>query len=595
MQTTESYQLRGILKQALLYKSHLFKANFIAILAVFCAVPVPLLLPLMVDEVLLEQPAQMVAFISSFTPTAWHGPVLFIVATSLFTIALRVFGVLLNIVQSRYFTIIAKRITFRIRQRLIKRLGRIAMSEYESQGSGGISSYFVTDIDVIDNFIGSTISRFIVAVLSIIGTAVVLLFLHWQLALFILLLNPIVIYFTVTIGKKIKALKQQENTAVEIFQQSLTETLDAVQQIRTANREKHYLTRVIDNARLVRNHATEYTWKNDAAGRFSFLVFLIGFDVFRAVSMMMVVFSDLTLGHMLAVFGYLWFMMGPVQEILNIQYAFYAADAAVTRLNNLFSMKNEPVYPALKNPFRKHQAASIDIRDLHFQYNHSLKVLDGVSLNIKAGEKVALVGASGAGKSTLVSVLLGLYPADSGEILFNKTPVEQIGLDKVRENVATVLQSPALFNDTVRENVTLGRKFSDEQVWQALDIAQLKKTVETMPEQLDTLVGRFGLKLSGGQRQRLAIARMVLIDPSIVVLDEATSALDSDTEMLLHEALADYLEGRTTIIIAHRLSAVRQADRVVVFDGGKIIAQGTHEQLISDSLLYKQLYAQQVG
>lgn len=595
MQTNESYQLRGILKQALIYKNHLVKANLVAILAALCAVPVPLLLPLMVDEVLLEQPAQMVAFISAWTPSDWHGPVLFIITVSLFTIMLRLFGVLLNVVQSRYFTIIAKRITFRIRQRLIKRLGRIAMSEYEAQGSGGISSYFVTDIDVIDNFIGSTISRFIVAVLSIVGTAVVLLFLHWQLALFILLLNPIVIYFTMTIGKKIKKLKQQENKAVEVFQQSLTETLDAVQQIRSANREKHYLARVIENARGVRNHATEFTWKNDAAGRFSFLVFLIGFDVFRAVSMMMVVFSDLTIGHMLAVFGYLWFMMGPVQEILSIQYAYYAADAAVTRLNTLFSMKNEAAYPAEKNPFIPHQAASIELKDLRFHYNESQQVLDGVSLTIQAGEKVAFVGASGAGKSTLVSVLLGLYPIESGQILFDRIPVKQIGWDTVRENIATVLQSPALFNDTVRENVTMGRDFSDKQVWHALDIAQLKLTVQAMPEQLDTLVGRFGLKLSGGQRQRLAIARMVLIDPSIVILDEATSALDSETEMLLHEALADYLEGRTTIIIAHRLSAVRQADRVVVFDGGKIIAQGTHEQLISDSLLYKQLYAQQVG
>jgi ATP-binding cassette subfamily C protein len=218
MHPTESYQLRGILKQALIYRRHLVKANLIVLLATICAVPVPLLLPLMVDEVLLNQPAQMVGFISHFTPESWHGPVLFILATTLFTILLRVFAVLLNIVQSRYFTIIAKRITFRIRQRLIKRLGRIAMSEYESRGSGGISSYFVTDINVLDNFIGSTVSRFIIAILSIIGTAIVLVFLHWQLALFVLLLNPIVIYLTVMIGKRIKKLKQRENTAVEVFQ-----------------------------------------------------------------------------------------------------------------------------------------------------------------------------------------------------------------------------------------------------------------------------------------------------------------------------------------------------------------------------------------
>lgn len=594
MTQENSYQLTGILKQALGYKKHLIKANIIAVLATICAVPVPLLLPLMVDEVLLNQPGPVVAVISDFTPESWHGPILFITAVLLFTLVLRVFSLLLNVAQSRYFTLIAKRITFRIRQRLIKRLGKIAISEYETRGSAGITSHFVTDIEVIDNFIGNTISRFIVALLSIIGTAVILLFIHWQLALLILFMNPLVIYFTMVVGKHVKELKKRENSAVEIFQQSLTETLDAIQQIRTANREQHYLLRVINHARSVRNHAADYEWKSDAANRFSFVIFLFGFDVFRAVSMWMVVFSDLTIGHMFAVFGYLWFMMSPVQEILNIQYAFYSASAAVSRLNKLFSMQQEKRYPNHQNPFMHGEASSIRIEDLHFKYGDNNKVLNGVSLNIKAGEKVALVGASGAGKSTLVNVLLGLYPADQGMVYFNDVPVSEIGLDVVREHVATVLQNPALFNDTVRENILMGRQFSDEAVWRAIDIAQLTDVVNSMPNQLDTIIGRSGVKLSGGQRQRLAIARMALIDPSVVVLDEATSALDSETEYHLHQALADYLQHRTTIIIAHRLSAVKQADRIIVFDGGEIIAEGDHDSLISQQGLYQKLYAQQV-
>ncbi len=295
MTDKSSYELSGILKQALLYKKHLVKANIIALLATLCAVPVPLLLPLMVDEVLLEEPGPTVAFIQQFSPDSWHGPVLYILAVLLFTLVLRVASVILNVAQSRYFTLIAKRITFRIRQKLIKRLGRIAISEYETRGSAGIASHFVTDIEVIDNFIGNTISRFIVATLSIIGTAVILLFLHWQLALLILFMNPLVIYFTMVVGKHVKELKRKENSAFEIFQQSLTETLDGIQQIRTANREKHYLLRVIDNARQVRNHASEFAWKSDAANRFSFVIFLFGFDVFRAVSMFMVIFSNLSM------------------------------------------------------------------------------------------------------------------------------------------------------------------------------------------------------------------------------------------------------------------------------------------------------------
>ncbi|MDO8825092.1 ABC transporter ATP-binding protein [Methylophaga sp.] len=594
MSTETSYQLKGILKQALSYKKHLIKANLIALIATICAVPVPLLLPIMVDEVLLNQPGAAVAFISSFTPPEWHGPILFISAMLILTLVLRLASLVLNVLQSRYFTIIAKRITFRIRRQLIKRLGKIAISEYETRGSGGISSHFVTDIEVIDNFIGNTISRFIVAVLSIIGTAVILLFLHWQLALLILFMNPLVIYFTMRVGNQVKNLKKNENTAVEIFQQSLTETLDAIQQIRAANREKHYFLRVIDKARGVRTHATDYAWKSDAANRISFMIFLFGFDVFRAVSMWMVVFSDLSIGQMFAVFGYLWFMMGPVQEVLNIQYAYYAAGAAVSRLNKLFSLKQEVIYPAKTNPFVDGQASSIRIENLHFSYDENNPVLSGVSLEIKAGEKVALVGASGAGKSTLVNVLLGLYPADKGMVYFNDVPVSEIGLAGVREHVATVLQHPALFNDSVRENITLGRDYSDKAIWQAIQTAQIEDVILAMPKGLDTLIGRSGVKLSGGQRQRLAVARMALMNPSVVVLDEATSALDSNTEHHLHIALADYLKNRTTIIIAHRLSAVRQADRIVVFDGGEIIADGDHDSLIEQQGIYQKLYAQQI-
>lgn len=297
---------------------------------------------------------------------------------------------------------------------------------------------------------------------------------------------------------------------------------------------------------------------------------------------------------MFAVFGYLWFMMSPVQEILNIQYAFYAAEAAVGRLNNLFSMKEEQRYPAKINPFTPGKASSIRVENLHFSYLPDEKILNGVSLDIKAGEKIALVGASGAGKSTLVNVLLGLYPADQGMVYFDDVAVKDIGLETVREHVATVLQSPALFNDTVRQNITLGRSYDDDAIWQAIKTAQLASVIKQMPAQLDTMVGRDGVKLSGGQRQRLAIARMALVNPSVVVLDEATSALDSDTEFNLHEALADYLKDRTTIIIAHRLSAVRQADRIVVFDGGEIIADGDHDSLIHQEQIYQKLYARQI-
>jgi ATP-binding cassette subfamily C protein len=372
--------------------------------------------------------------------------------------------------------------------------------------------------------------------------------------------------------------------------------LDAIQQIRASNREKHYYHLIRQSAREVRNHARLFAWKSDAATRFSFGIFLFGFDVFRAVTMLMVVFSDLSIGEMMAVFGYLWFMMSPVQEVLNIQYAYYAANAALARINDLFSLEEEPQYPHISNPFQGQHTVSVEVRDLVFQYPDQERegrqepVLNGVSLHIHAGEKVALVGASGGGKSTLVQVILGMYPIQQGQLLFNGVPVTRIGLDVVRENVATVLQHPALFNDTLRVNLTLGKEIPDSRLLQALEVAQLHDTVQALPHGLDSIIGRAGVRLSGGQRQRLAIARMILTDPKVVILDEATSALDSETEGKLHRALHDFLEQRTTLIVAHRLSAVKQADRVLVFDDGRIIEEGEHDHLIQAQGLYARLY-----
>jgi len=571
------------------------------LLAVAFSVPIPLLMPLLVDEVLLHKPGPLVSFTQSLFPAPWHGPVLYILFILLATLMLRLSMLLLGVWQLRIFTNVSKEITYKIRKAVLTRLQTVSMSSYEIMGSGSVTSHLVTDVNAIDEFLGNSISKAIVAGLSVIGIASVLLWVHWKLALFILLMNPIVIYFTVLLGKRVKKLKRNENSAIEIFQQTLTETLDGIQQIRSANRERHYIQNVIDKALRVKSHSMEFSWRSDAANRFSFGVFLFGFDMFRAISMLMVVFSNLSVGKMMAVFGYLWFMMAPVQELLHIQYAFYMAKAALGRINALIDLPLEPQFPHKRNPFTGKNTVSVKVENVSFSYRLSNPVTEGqddhrilknVNLSIKAGEKVALVGASGGGKTTLVQVILGLYTAQQGQLYFDEIPVSEIGLDVVRENVATVLQQPALFNDTVRVNLTMGQSFSDNALWQALDIAQLRETIQGMPNQLDTIIGKQGIRLSGGQRQRLAIARMVLQDPKVVILDEATSALDTETESKLHQALNRFLSGKTTIIIAHRLSAVRQADRVYVFDDGQIIEQGVHEQLIRNDGLYSRLYGQ---
>ncbi|MFC0709188.1 ABC transporter ATP-binding protein [Azorhizophilus paspali] len=578
-----------IRRLALHHRKALMLANLVAVLAALTSVPIPLLLPLLVDEVLLRQGDAALRLMDRVLPAAWQGAVGYIGLMLLATLLLRSASLLFGVLQARLFARLSKDVVYRLRMRLIERLKRISLGEYESLGSGTVTAHLVTDLDTLDSFVGDTLSRFLVAVLTLAGTSAILIWMHWQLALLILLFNPLVIYATVLLGKRVKHLKKLENDSTARFTQALGETLEAIQEVRAGNRQGFFLGRLGLRAREVRDRAVASQWKTDASTRASGLLFQFGIDVFRAAAMLTVLFSDLSIGQMLAVFSYLWFMIAPVEQLLGLQYAFYAASGALARINELLARADEPQYSGSVDPFKGRATVGIEVRDLHFAYRDE-PVLDGLDLSIAPGEKVAVVGASGGGKSTLVQLLLGLYSPQSGTIRFGGSTLEEIGLERVREHVAVVLQQPALFNDTVRANLTLGRERSDENCWQALEIAQLAATVRALPQGLDSVVGRSGVRLSGGQRQRLAIARMVLADPQVVILDEATSALDAATEYALHQALARFLNGRTTLIIAHRLSAVKQADRVLVFDDGRIAEEGDHHQLIAGGGLYAKLY-----
>jgi len=578
-----------IRRLALHHRKALILANLVAVLATLCSVPIPLLLPLLVDEVLLGQGDTALQMMNRVLPAGWQTAFGYIGLMLGATLLLRACALVFNVLQARLFARLSKDLVYRIRIRLIERLKRIALSEYESLGGGTVAAHLVTDLETIDKFIGETLSRLLVALLSIAGTAAILVWMHWQLALLILLFNPLVIYATVQLGKRVKHLKKLENDSTSLFTQALTETLDAIQEVRAGNRQGFFLGRLGVRAREVRDYAVASQWKTDASNRASGLLFQFGIDIFRAAAMLTVLLSDLSIGQMLAVFSYLWFMIGPVEQLLNLQYAFYAAGGALSRINQLLARADEPQYVGGQDPFAGRDTLDIEVRGLSFSYQDE-PVLEGLDLSIAAGEKVAIVGASGGGKSTLVQLLLGLYQPQAGQLRFGGVDIQDIGLNTVRDNVAVVLQHPALFNDTVRANLLMGRERDDQACWQALEIAQLADTIRQLPAGLDSVVGRSGVRLSGGQRQRLAVARMVLAEPKVVILDEATSALDAATEYALHQALNRFLHGRTTLIIAHRLSAVKQADRVLVFDGGRIAEQGDHQQLIADGGLYAKLY-----
>ncbi len=579
-----------LITQVKKHKSKLILANLIAIVATLISVPIPLLMPLMVDEVLLDKPASGLSAMNAVLPEAWHTPTGYIFFTLFLVVLMRAASQALNIVQSRQFTLVSKTITFEMRSKMIDKLGRISIRQYETKGSGGINAHLITDIETIDQFVGSTLAKFVVSFLTVIGTAIVLLWLDWRLGLFILLVNPIVIYFSRKLGSMVKHLKRKENHSFEIFQNRLVETLDGIYQLRAANKEREFLQQLKESANQVRVDADKYAWQSEAAGRVSFLLFLIGFELFRAVAMLMVMFSDLTIGQIFAVFGYLWFMLSPVQELLGIQFSWYSAKAALKRINDLLELEEEDRPVSKVNPFNETREVDVKIEHVDFSYNNENKVLDDLSLHIPAGKKVALVGASGGGKSTLIQLLIGVYRQNAGSIRFNDELTEDIGFEVIRDKIAVVLQQPILFNDTLRHNLTFGGHFDEMSLWRALEVAQLQDVISQLNHGLDTQIGRNGIRLSGGQRQRLAIARMVLSNPQFVILDEATSALDTATEAALHKALTEFLRGRTTLIVAHRLSAVKQADLIYVLEDGKVTQTGTHGELVEQEGLYQTLY-----
>ncbi|HAS8319256.1 TPA: ABC transporter ATP-binding protein [Vibrio vulnificus] len=590
LSTSDTISRSWLLTQAKKHKSKLVFANLIAIVATLVSVPIPLLMPLMVDEVLLDQPGKGLAAMNTLLPQAWQTPTGYIFLTLLLVILMRITSQALNILQSRQFTLVSKTITYQMRAKMIDKLGRISIRQYETRGSGGINAHLITDIETIDQFIGSTLAKFVISLLTVIGTAGVLLWLEWRLGLFILLVNPIVIYFSRKLGSKVKHLKKRENQAFEQFQNRLVETLDGIYQLRAANKEREFLSELKQQADQVRLNADKYAWQSEAAGRVSFLLFLLGFELFRAVAMLMVLFSDLTIGQIFAVFGYLWFMLTPVQELLGIQFSWYSAKAALARINALLELEEEYRPESKVNPFNDGKEIDVSVENVSFSYNSETTVLNQLNLRIPAGKKVALVGASGGGKSTLIQLLIGVYRQDSGVIRYNNESSDDIGFELIRGKIAVVLQQPILFNDSLRHNLTLGGDYDESVLWQALEIAQLQDVISQLTAGLDTQVGRNGIRLSGGQRQRLAIARMVLSDPQFVILDEATSALDTATEAALHRALNEYLKGKTTLIVAHRLSAVKQADLIYVLEDGQVTQSGTHSELVEQDGLYQTLY-----
>ncbi len=569
--------ISNIIKSTIKYKNALIKGNIVAIFATLLTVVIPLFIPMLVDELILHKSHTLTGWVAEhIMPMSVTGYLLFFLTVVLI---LRALGFLLNVYQVKTFTSISKDMALNLRRELLTHLKNLSLKEYETHSPGAISAKLVTDIDTIDAFVGTTVSKLIISVLTLLFSAVVLLMINWQLALFILITNPIVVFFTAKLSRKVGILKRAQNAAVEKFQSILSDTLELFHQIRAANKEDYFFDRVEESAESLKERSVDFTYKSDRAVRLSFLVFLGGYELFRTVSIFVAVYGDLSVGLMLAVFGYLWVMMTPTQDVINFQYALASAKAACERIDRLKNLKRERRVVSGKNPFLESNGVSLECEALSFSYDGKSMILKNINLSIDANENIAIVGASGSGKTTLSNILAGFYPPSGGDILYNGISYNDIDPKMIRQYCHMILQSPKLFNDTLLFNLTLGRDIDISRVKQAIETAQLSEVVDKMENSLMTVVGRDGIRLSGGQRQRVAIARMILLEPKLVILDESTSALDIHTESRLFKELQKFFKNRTVITIAHRLSTIEKADRIFVLEEGRVVDSGTPHEL----------------
>ncbi|RXK12604.1 ABC transporter ATP-binding protein [Halarcobacter mediterraneus] len=569
----EKIDLKYIWKILLKKRKILITGQLLTVIAILISIPIPLMLPALVDEVLLGNPAFFVSSINKIFGEGNEFYYIFII--TVLVILLRLLHLIISVLLTKIFTNISKYITFRIREKLLLHLKNVCMNEYESLGSGSITANLITDINTLDNFIMSGISKLVTSVLSLFAVAIVIIMIHPLLGLMIIIIQPLIMYLSKRIVKKVGDLKKEENQAISEFQDNIGESLDLFGQIKASNKEDYFFENAISKAKNIQISSNKFSYKNVIYQKFSFTLFLISFEVLRASGLLMVVYSDLSIGMMLAMFAYIWFIINPVNDILSFQYFYSTAKAALNRINKILQLKQEPRGIESFN----NKGLNIKLSNLNFSYNSGDKILSDITINIKQGEKVALIGASGSGKTTLAQIIAGFYTKDSGEITYNNISIENIDKKELRKNLFLVLQMPILFNNTLRFNLTMGKEIKEETIYKVLEITQLKDDVLLMKDNIDTIVGKHGIRLSGGQRQRLSIARMLIANPSVVIFDESTSALDVHTEAKIFNNLENILKEKTVITIAHRLSTIKNADIVYVLDKGKVIQSGNHNDL----------------
>jgi subfamily B ATP-binding cassette protein MsbA len=502
----------------------------------------------------------------------------------------------LNFTQVYLLTITSERIVATLRRDLFAHLIRLSPGFFTERRTGELTSRLSADTTVLQTVLSYNLSEFARQSLFLIGGIVLLTMTHPRLALTTLAVVPIVIGAALFFGRQLRRastgvqdrIAEATGTAEEAFSQIRTVqsfTREGEETRRYTAHMAHVIAAAMDRSRI-------------RATFFGILTFCAFGGVVAVLWQggRLVLDGTLTAGALVSFLLYALYVAGAVGSLGSLFGVYQEAVGAARRTFDLLETQPEIASPAIPVKMVKPVRGEVELKNVSFAYGNGLpEVLSDVSLRIAPGEVVALVGPSGAGKTTIASLIPRFWDVTSGSIKVDGHDVRSLSLDDLRGSIGMVPQEPALFSGTVRENIAYalsddGYIPSEEEIHGAARAAHAIEFIDRLVEGFDTLVGERGVKLSGGQRQRLAIARVFLKNPAIVILDEATSSLDSESERLVEEAMEELLQGRSTLIIAHRLSTVQRADRVVVIDRGRVVEEGRHSQLLAAEGVYSRLY-----